>query len=97
MPFAIVIRDFFNRSYLLLLRFISPRELLSGRALRTTPNPAQDAAEFRNGELLLRTWLNNHFITVSEYSFGSDRIRFANLDSRPVPYAVTYSSISESR
>ena len=82
------------------------RELLSGRALRITPNPGQDAAEFKNGELLLRAWLNDHFPTVSEYStfsFGSDRITFltggslANLDGRPVPYAVTHSPTSESR
>jgi hypothetical protein len=97
---------FFNRSKSSFVAIFSPRELLSGRALRITPNSAQDAAEFRNGELLLRTWLKDRVLTVSEYStfsFGSHHITFltggslANLDSRPVPYAVTHSSISESR
>jgi hypothetical protein len=76
-PFAIVIGDF----SFILTSFrvsVSSRELLSGRALRIASKPGQDAAEFKNGEFLLRTWLNDYnFFTASKYfsfPFGSDRI-----------------------
>ena len=111
-PFAIVIRDLSEfPTYFFSCASVSSRELSSGRALRIAFKSGQDAAEFKNCELLLRTWLNDSFyFLLSSTCVGLFLFPFwlrshntltggslANLDSRLDPYAVNHSSISGSR